>query len=354
MSDVTLVACAKNEGPYLLEWIAHHARLGFAEIVVYDNGSTDGSRDLLAGLAAAGRITFRNQPDRPHYGPQPYAYRDAIGLARTRWIGFLDLDELLALDPGLTVPDLVARFGDDVAQIAFNWRLFGSSGRVEPGEGLMLERFLRASRPDHPGNAHVKTITRTDRIARVHVHAPHLTDGRVVHADGTPLRFAGRHGLSAETRHGTGRVHHYAVKSRAEFDAKIARGRGTVGTGRDGEKQRPEPDRFFASLDLNHETCTDLLGDAHLVRAAIRGLEADLAAVEAAPVGRLRRRLIGWTAGIGQRWRSPGCTLAIRPGGPAEDATPGGAPGKPRLPGPVGRKRPRGRRPAGRAAETDG
>lgn len=328
MPDVTLVACAKNEGPYLLEWIAHHGRLGFAEIVIYDNGSTDGSRDILAGLAAAGRITFRNQPDRPFYGPQPYAYRDAIGLVRTPWIAFLDLDELLVLDPGLTVPDLVARFDPDVAQIAFNWRIFGSSGRIEPGEGLMLERFLRASRPDRPGNAHVKTITRADRIAHVDVHAPHLTDGRIVHADGTPFRFQERYGLSAEIRHGTGRVHHYAIKSRAEFDSKIARGRGTVGTGRNDEKQRVAPDRFFASHDLNDVLCDELLGEAEAVRAGMRRLAADLAAIEASIPGRLRRRWIAWTAGFGQRWRIPGRTLAIRPGGPG-DGTPQKRPRKP-------------------------
>lgn len=308
MSDVTLVACAKNEGPYLLEWIAHHARLGFAEIVIYDNRSTDGSRDILAGLAAAGRITFRNQPDRPHYGPQPYAYRDAVGLVRTPWVAFLDLDELLVLDPGLSVRDLVTRFGADVAQVAFNWRVFGSSGRIEPGEGPMAERFLRASHATHPVNSHVKTISRSDRIAHVHVHAPYLTDGRVVHADGTPVRFEERHGLAAEIRHGTGRVHHYAVKSRAEFEAKIARGRGTVGTGRADEKQRVAPDRFFASLDLNDVVCEDLLGDAEFIRAGMRGLAADLAAVEASVVGRLRRGWIGWTAGFGQRWRIPGRT----------------------------------------------
>ncbi len=37
-----LVAIAKNEAPYFLEWIIYHKYIvGFDEIVIYDNDSTD-------------------------------------------------------------------------------------------------------------------------------------------------------------------------------------------------------------------------------------------------------------------------------------------------------------------------
>lgn len=35
---VNLVAVAKNESRYIQEWLDYHQKLGFNEIIVYDNG----------------------------------------------------------------------------------------------------------------------------------------------------------------------------------------------------------------------------------------------------------------------------------------------------------------------------
>ncbi|CAN1484350.1 Glycosyl transferase family 2 [Caulobacteraceae bacterium] len=55
---VTCTACiiAKNEGPYLLEWVSYHANLGFSKIVVYENNSGDDSAKALKRLALKGVI----------------------------------------------------------------------------------------------------------------------------------------------------------------------------------------------------------------------------------------------------------------------------------------------------------
>lgn len=313
MTDVTLVACAKNEGPYLLEWIAYHRRLGFKEIVVYDNGSTDGSARLLAGLAALGVITFRRQPDRPRRGPQFYAYTDAVRCCRTEWVMFLDLDEYLVLERVSTLPELLRRFDDEVSQVGFNWRVFGSSGRKEPGEGLIIERFLSASLPQQPVNAHLKSVTRCDRIALVNVHAAFLSEGIAVHPDETPVQFGKVHGISQEIRPAAGRVHHYAVKSEAEFLGKIARGRGTIAAGQP-QKKRGNPAQLFKSLDLNDLHCPDLLAVAPAIRADMAELAARLEAAEASPLFRLSRALRQRWSGIGQRLRVPTARIAMKPG----------------------------------------
>ncbi|GMA79670.1 hypothetical protein GCM10025880_60870 [Methylorubrum aminovorans] len=48
---VTLVAIARNEGTYLVEWLAHHLAIGFDRIVVYDNESQDDTRALFKALS---------------------------------------------------------------------------------------------------------------------------------------------------------------------------------------------------------------------------------------------------------------------------------------------------------------
>ena len=41
MPSLKLVAIAKDEAPYLAEWIFHHLYLGIHEIEIYLNGITD-------------------------------------------------------------------------------------------------------------------------------------------------------------------------------------------------------------------------------------------------------------------------------------------------------------------------
>ena len=44
---VAICAIAKNEGPYLREWVAYHHLLGFDPIIVYDHESDDESPGAL-------------------------------------------------------------------------------------------------------------------------------------------------------------------------------------------------------------------------------------------------------------------------------------------------------------------
>ncbi|MGA1476571.1 MAG: glycosyltransferase family 2 protein [Prochlorothrix sp.] len=41
--STALAACMRNEGIFVLEWLAHHASLGFAQIMVVTNACSDGS-----------------------------------------------------------------------------------------------------------------------------------------------------------------------------------------------------------------------------------------------------------------------------------------------------------------------
>ncbi len=53
--QVTAVSMMKDEGPFLLEWIAHHhLAVGFTDILVYTNDCSDGTDDMLMRLEELG------------------------------------------------------------------------------------------------------------------------------------------------------------------------------------------------------------------------------------------------------------------------------------------------------------
>ena len=94
---LAMAAIFKNEGPYILEWVAHHRALGIERFFIADNDSSDETTATLAALACAGIVEHLPFPSEPGLPPQPAAY-DAI-LRRYRdeadWIAFLDADEFL-------------------------------------------------------------------------------------------------------------------------------------------------------------------------------------------------------------------------------------------------------------------
>ena len=53
-----LVGTAKNEGPFLLEWVAHHLEVGFTDIVLYQNDSDDLTHEMASILRDLGVIQY--------------------------------------------------------------------------------------------------------------------------------------------------------------------------------------------------------------------------------------------------------------------------------------------------------
>lgn len=247
--SVTLCAIARDERPYLLEWVAYHRLLGFDRIIVYDNDSHDGGSALLGDLAAAGLIEHRPWPDRPDRSAQTSAYLDAVLRCATRWILFLDIDEFLDLKADAGIVAFLARFPVDVAAIGLNWRIFGSAGQRASASDPVVARFDRAAPRDHPLNRQIKTLAVAEAIYLVRPHRVRLMHGRYVDAMGEPLD-PGR-GF-APVRHRLAQINHYAVKSRAEFDDKRRRGCVLRRPG-DPMKLTHRDGSYFADHDRNED-----------------------------------------------------------------------------------------------------
>ena len=71
-------AIFKNEGPYVLEWVAFHRVLGIERFFIADNNSSDETTVLLAALARAGIVDHLPFPSVPGQPPQPLAYEEIL------------------------------------------------------------------------------------------------------------------------------------------------------------------------------------------------------------------------------------------------------------------------------------
>ncbi|OYQ31559.1 hypothetical protein CHU95_20675 [Niveispirillum lacus] len=270
---LTLSICAivKDEGPYLLEWIAHHRMVGVEHFVIFDNASTDNTTSLLSALARAGIVDHVPWPDIPHVAAQRPAY--VAGLARLsdrcRWVAFIDTDEFLNPIDGRDVPAILADY-DLAAGLVIPWRIFGSNGLLEQQDDLVIRRFTRRAAADHPLNRSVKTIVQARLVARPDIHTPSITDGSLIDEFG---RVAGTQGHPSHHAVPDARklvINHYFTKSKAEWARKRSRGQATETV---DSSARLRPDEHFATHDINDVEDLSLANRDQLVREEMERLK---------------------------------------------------------------------------------
>ena len=241
----TLISGMKDEGPYILEWVAHHLVLGFDRICVASNECRDGSDRLLDALAAAGAIEHLANVVPVGEIPQHAGYaalRARFGIDDTDWLAVLDADEFLNVHVGAHgVADLTAAAAEaDI--ISLHALCFADTPEVNWRPGPIVPRFVQALDPGHKANRAMKSLTRQPaRFSHIHNHSlvgfkGKPTDLRIIGGDGTryspvkgvPLWQQLRNDDLRPGAHRLAQYNHYAVKTWDSFNLRRERGRGAV------------------------------------------------------------------------------------------------------------------------------
>ena len=245
-TKTALVSCMRNEGVFLLEWVAYHQGLGFDAIIIVSNDCTDGSDTLLDALEADGHITHIRHSVPPGTPPQDAGMDLALAWMRANqitWALHIDSDEFLLVDHGNgRITDLLADLPPaDVIPIP--WRLFGDSGLTDwtPGDSI-LPHFTHAEPAPTEGVTKFKCLFQVASFGRATDHNPLdplVDDPRVLSPDGEALsnsslyqRKSSRfrpHDVACRAKRA--RLNHYAVKSQDLFLMKNDRGDGQGKTG---------------------------------------------------------------------------------------------------------------------------
>ncbi len=241
--DVTIVTTMKNEGPFILEWIAYHRMIGVRNFLVYTNDCTDGTDELLDLLEKKGIVRHRDNPFRrtglkPQHAALQAAEKEPV-IRDAGWIICMDVDEFINIHVGEgRLHDLFAAIGD-ANMISLTWRLFGNSDIHEYRDDFIIRQFTRCA-PEMVRKPHqawgFKTLFRNIGIfKKLGVHRPKglrpdLHDEvRWVNGSGRPMppqmiRNAWRSTLSS-VGYDLVTLNHYAVRSAESFLVKRDRGR---------------------------------------------------------------------------------------------------------------------------------
>ncbi|WP_354668079.1 glycosyltransferase family 2 protein [Pacificibacter marinus] len=224
------ITCIRNEGPWLLDWIAHHQAVGFDHFLIASHDCTDGTDALLNALQATGLVT--HVPFDPE-GDASIQWQAVKLLTRhDRYKSadialFFDVDEYLVLD-GLQIDQLIGT----ADAVPLRWHLFGHSGQSTYIDQPVTTRFTRAA-PDGinlPLAHFFKTLHRPQAFRELGIHRPKGKDAQWSTASGKrlPPEFAAQqsrinlYGVPHQGERAW--LNHYSIRSVEEFVLKSARG----------------------------------------------------------------------------------------------------------------------------------
>ncbi len=237
--SAAIAACMRNEGPYILEWLAYHHVIGFDRLIVASNDCTDGSDRLLDILAGHGIVTHLPGPVPEGESPQSAGMKrvfEHLQGSDARWLLHVDADEFLNIGLGDgRLPDLLARSGEaDV--IALPWLLLGDNGHAGRPVPVLPAFTACEGKPD-PENAKFKSLFRVRNFTHCDDHMPKgplLEDPLVLSAAGHKLNsgvlFADKRARYRPTdkaiKPHAAVINHYAVRGEADFLMRNDRGDG--------------------------------------------------------------------------------------------------------------------------------
>jgi hypothetical protein len=245
MMRVTAVTCVKNEGPFLLEWVAYNRLIGVTDFLFYSNDCTDGTDALLDALQEAGLVCHLPNPAQNRQY-QMQALKKARGhplVKAADWVWIADVDEFLNIRVGRgTIPELVRACGDPQA-ISLSFQFFANGGVSRFEDRPVIGQFRQTHNPDIWATdtaIEVKSLVRRDfPLDYYGAHRPFhdeempeerrpsWTDGSGRPVPGPFRRRASKRRIRAFPARGARRfasLNHYALRSLDSYLVKNDRG----------------------------------------------------------------------------------------------------------------------------------
>jgi len=134
MATTAAIVFVKDDVDDIGWWIAHHLAVGFDQLIVIDDHSTDGTWEVVQQAAAIFPVEVQRSQisDNATYAERRSdAYGLAIDFCRNRfdWVICLESDEYVCPESDPDIGTFLSRF-DHADGIMLHWSIFGSNGHV--------------------------------------------------------------------------------------------------------------------------------------------------------------------------------------------------------------------------------
>ncbi|WP_289069467.1 glycosyltransferase family 2 protein [uncultured Aliiroseovarius sp.] len=301
---VTAVSMMKDEGPFVLEWIAHHLAIGFTDLVVFTNDCSDGTDDILIRLEELGLAHHRRNVIAEGIRPQPSALKHAQVdplVGASDWLLVFDADEFLCIRHGDGSLDGMITAATDAGAngIVITWRIYGSGGIHDWSRAPVTEQYLHAAPPMWNKGWGVKTLFKFDpEYWKLGIHRPKIKNKHletdfpdsVVWLNGSGrlmedyFKFRGWRSIVRTVGYDWAQMNHYAVKSIDSY--AIRKFRGNVNLKKDKYNADywalQDRNEVFDDLALRHADRRRQIFDTLLTDPVLHKLHAEaLARAEA-------------------------------------------------------------------------
>ncbi len=239
MSGFLGVTCLRNEGPYVVDWLAHHLAAGFDHMLVLTHDCDDGSAELLDALNSHDRIThlpFKFTADKTVQWQALNIAKKHPLVENADWVMFFDCDEYLNLPDGFAdLPTLVATM-PEAGAIAFPWRLFGAAEQEVYDTAPVTLRFGMCAPHgmNYPLANLFKTLFKPSEFRQMGVHRPRNKKDKAAvwyasNGQRLPDQFAQQDKAislmdAVQFDEKLAYMNHYSVRSAQEFLLKAQRG----------------------------------------------------------------------------------------------------------------------------------
>jgi len=231
-SGLAVVTIVKDEEAYLTEWIEFHRLVGFDHFIIYDNGSTDGTRRVLAPYEDTGIATvfpWCNFSNVLNHQKAANAHAVANFGNQFRRMAFFDVDEFLFSPTHDTLIEPLEKRRDQPC-VCVPWFNFGPNGHETRPQGLVIENYVeRAVFPpldEQRALLLYKTILDPTRVQTAGTHAFHFDESGPLLINENGVRIP-QH-LFKDRRYAASRdfqLNHYFTRSLEELEEKRRKGR---------------------------------------------------------------------------------------------------------------------------------
>ena len=298
--QVTAVSMMKDEGPYVIEWIAHHLAIGFTDLVVYTNDCSDGTDSMLIRLEELGLCHHRRNDIPEGIRPQPsalnYAQAEPV-VQQSDWVMVFDADEFVSIRYGDGTLDdmLTATKAQGANGVVITWRIFGSGGVVDWSRAPVTEQYLWAAPTTWNKGWGVKTLFAFDAAKwKLGIHRPKIKAKWVetefpdqikwLNGSGREMedyfKFRGWRSITRTVGYDWVQLNHYAVKSVDSY--AIRKMRGNVNNKKDKynsdywslqDRNEVRDDTMLRYTERRNQIIAQLLQDPELKRLHFAALE---------------------------------------------------------------------------------